>query len=301
MIQPLLMFSLMLMLTAATPALAQHADMPMPAANEALTETTSANEALGDVDFKQNLGQQVPPDVSFIDQNSQTVTLGQIAQGKPVLLMMGYFHCMVLCDQVIEYLAYAVDRVPFDAGKDYQIVFISIDPRETPRDAQAKLKAMVSPDHTQGWHLLTGKPDAIKQVASAIGFKYAHDPKTNQFAHPAGAVVLTPDLVISRYLYGLRFAPRDVKFALMDASQGKVGSLVDRVLLRCYCYDPTTGKYGVTIMASLDVAAIATVIALGTLVILLGCKHRRVKLSSEAMDFDSPDPSQESTQAKDKA
>lgn len=238
----------------------------------------SANDALGKVAFDQNLGQFVPGDVIFNDAHGEHTTLKKISQGKPVFLVMGYFHCKLLCDYVIEDLADTISRVPYTPGKDYQVVFISIDPKETPQNALAKRNAMIKTDQQNGWHMLTGDKHAIDQIASAIGFKYAYDASTNQFAHPAGAVMLTSDLKISRYLFGIRFAVRDVKFALIDSSNGKVGTFTDQLLLRCYCYDPVTGKYGMTIVAALDVGGGATVVGLVLLVGMLSYKHRRQKL-----------------------
>lgn len=238
----------------------------------------SSNDTLAQVDFKQNLGDIVPGDVVFRNEQGQPATLKQISNGKPVFLIMGYFHCKMLCDMVIQDLAQTIEHVPYTPGKDYQVVFISIDPKETSQNALAKRNAMIKPQQQAGWHLLTGDKHAIDRVADAIGFKYAYDKKTDQFAHPAGAVMLTADLQISRYLYGMRFASRDVKFALIDSAKGKVGTFTDQLLLRCYCYDPITGQYGLAIVATLDIAGVVTVFALITMISLLAYKHRRQKL-----------------------
>jgi len=245
---------------------------------------TTPNEALGEVHYQQNLGKTVPGDVAFVDEQTQRLTLNQIADDsdKPVVLVLGYYSCKMLCSRVLSDLAESVDRVPYTLGRDYEIVFISINPRETPDLARQKKKQIIGPDPHDGWNLLTSDKQAIQKIANAVGFGYAYESETDQYAHPAGAVILTPKLTIARYLLGMRFPARDMKFAMIEASNGNVGSAVDKVLLRCYAYNPATGQYGFAITTALNIAAGSTVLGLTTMIGLLSYKHRRQKLTEPA-------------------
>jgi protein SCO1/2 len=179
----------------------------------------------------------------------------------------------MLCTQVINALASALDVVSLEPGKDFEIIAVSFDPRDTPATATAKKTAYMTRYRRAGtaaaWHFLTGDQAAIDRLTKAAGFRYVWDDETHQFAHPTGVIVLTPDGHIARYLFGIEYGPRDLRFALADASAGKVGSRVDALLLYCYHYDPMTGRYGLAIMRAIRIAGAATVVALGSFILIM--------------------------------
>jgi protein SCO1/2 len=205
-------------------------------------------EQLGTLRFDQRLGEQVPLDLPFRDENGAAVVLGQYLDGsRPVILTLNYFHCQNLCPLELEALANALNGVPFTLGDEFDVVSVSIDTRDGPTDAAAtRLRALRGYEKRPsavGWHVLTGDQPAIDRLAGAVGFSYSYDPDANEFAHPLGVVVLSPAGQVSRYLFGLDFAANDVRLALVDAAAARIGSLVDRAVLLCYHYDPLTGRY----------------------------------------------------------
>jgi protein SCO1/2 len=179
----------------------------------------------------------------------------------------------MLCTQVLNAMTATVGTLSLDAGKDFDIVLISIDPRETPAQAAAKkaeyMHRYKRPGTEGGWHFLTGDEPEIKRVTKAAGFRYVWDEQTQQFAHPTGVIVTTPDARFARYLFGIEYGPRDLRMALVEASEGKVGSVVDSLLLYCYHYDPMTGRYGLYVMRTLRVAGVATVLLIGTFIVVM--------------------------------
>ena len=243
---------------AAPAARAQYADPPPRP-----TSVTAKPGLLKSIGIDQKIGEQIPLDLTFKDEHGADVRLGQFFGSKPVVMALAYFECPMLCTQVLNGMTGSLKTLSFDAGKDYEVVVVSIDPRDTPQLAAEKkanyLKSYGRPASAAGWHFLTGTNASIKPLAAALGFRYAYDEQLGQFAHAASIYVATPKGIISRYLLGIDFAPRDLRLALVEASNNKLGSVVDQVLLLCYHYDPAEGKYGAAILNSIRVGFIATV------------------------------------------
>ena len=222
---------------------------------------------LKEVDIEQKLGAKVPLDLPFVDENGKDVTLAQYFGARPVVLALVYYECPMLCTQVLNGVYSSMEALPFTTGKEFDLLVVSFDPGDTPQLAAKKKAAYFAryrrPGSDAGMHFLTGRQESITALTKAIGFKYVYDESIKQFAHPAAVTVLSKDAQISQYLYGIEFAPRDLRLALIDAGDGKVGTAVDQIMLYCYHYDPTTGKYGVAIMAVVRGAGILTVAILG--------------------------------------
>ena len=218
---------------------------------------------LNQVGIDQRLNQQVPLNLVFNDESGREVQLGEFFGKRPVILAMVYYECPMLCTQVLNGMTGALKTISFDAGKDYEVVVVSIDPRDTPQLAAEKkanyLQSYGRPGSGPGWHFLTGTDASIKPLAAAIGFRYAYDENLKQFAHGAAIYVATPRGVISRYLLGIDFAPRDLRLAMVEASHNKLGTVGDKVLLLCYHYDPTEGKYGAAVLNAVRAGFILTV------------------------------------------
>jgi protein SCO1/2 len=236
-------------------------------------------QALREIGFDQNIGQQLPLDAQFRDEDGNSVTLGSFyREGRPVLLAFVYYTCPMLCTQVLNAMTATVSTLSLDAGKDFDLVIVSIDPRETPPQAAAKKAEYVHRYKREGagagWHFLTGEEPQIQRLTKAAGFRYAWDAQTQQYAHPTGIIVTTPDGRPARYLFGIEYGPRDLRFALIDASQGKLGSFADSLLLYCYHYDPMTGRYGVYVMRALRIAGVATVVLIGTFIVVMVRRER---------------------------
>ena len=220
------------------------------------------------VGFDQRLNQQIPLDLMFNDENGQAVQLKQYFGSKPVILSLVYFRCPMLCSQVMNGMAGAFNGITrFSVGRDFNVLTVSFDPRDTPADAMASKKTYLSryrrPGAEQGWHFLTGRKDQIDALANAVGFHFAWDPQIQQFAHASGIMLLTPDGKLAQYYYGIEYAPRDIQLGIIQSSQGKIGNIVDKVILYCYEYDPARGKYGALVFRILRLSALATVLALG--------------------------------------
>jgi protein SCO1/2 len=222
---------------------------------------------LQEIGFDQRLGEQIPLDLHFRDETGKDVRLGDYFGKRPVVMNLVYYKCPMLCTLSLNGLAGALKVLSFVPGQEFEVVTVSFDPREGPTLAAAKKKAYMSryerPGAAVGWHFLTGQKGAIDQLTHAVGFRYVWDEQTRQFAHPTGILVATPEGRISRYLFGVEYSPKDLRFALVDSGQGKVGSVVDEVLLYCYQYDPMTGRYSARILNVVRLGGIATVLALG--------------------------------------
>jgi protein SCO1/2 len=231
------------------------------------------------IGFDQNIDQRVPLDTVFRDESGATVRLGDYFGRRPVVLVFAYFDCPMLCTQVINGLASALGVLSLVPGKDFEIVTVSFNPADTPASATAKkaiyLERYKQPGAAASWHFLTGDPPSIERLTKAAGFRYAWDADTKQFAHPSGIIVLTPDGRLARYLFGIEYGPRDLRFGIVDASAGKVGTPVDALLLYCYHYDPMTGRYGVVIMRVIRLAGATTVLALVAFILAMLRRERR--------------------------
>ena len=234
---------------------------------------------LREVGIDQKLGAPLPLDLAFRDENGETVRLQHYFGERPVILAFVYYECPMLCTQVLNGLLENLKTLSFDVGKQFEVVTVSFDPGETPTLAAEKkagyLKQYARAGAEQGWHFLTGDTAAIRQLTNAAGFRYKYDLATDQFAHASGIMVITPQGKIARYFYGIEYPARDLRLALVEASENKIGSLVDQVLLYCFHYDPSVGKYGLVIMNVLRLAGIATVMALGTFMIVMFRRDRR--------------------------
>jgi protein SCO1 len=228
-------------------------------------------KALRDVGVEQKLDQPVPLDIPLRDEAGRTVRLGDFFGRKPVLLSLAYYHCPMLCPMILDGLVRSLRPLSWNVGEEFEVVTVSIDPRETPEQAAAKKQKLVA-DYgrkgaAEGWHFLVGDQDSVRRLTGAVGFRTTYDAEHDQFAHAAVLTVLTPQGKISRYLYGIDYAPRDVRLALVEASQDKIGTLADQILLFCYHYDPATGKYGMAALTSLRVAGLLTIVGLATFVV----------------------------------
>ncbi len=253
----------------------------LPAVSRA--EDLSPTEPPG-VRFEQRLDQQVPLDAMFQDETNHTVRLGDYFGDKPVILVLAYYRCPRLCTQVLNQLLDSLKGVPLNAGRDFQVVIVSFDAREKPALATAKKESYVEeyrrPGAAEGWHFLTGPQESIDQLTEAVGFHYVYDKKLDQFAHRSGIMVVTPQGKIARYFPGLEYPPNVVRFSLIEASEGKIGSPVDAVFLLCYHYDPATGKYTPTVMNFVRLAGALTLVFLG---VFLGFAWRREWLNRRKM------------------
>jgi protein SCO1/2 len=229
-------------------------------------------EVLKNVGLDQKLNAQVPLDLTFRDEHGATVKLGQLLQGKPAILTMVYYQCPMLCTEVLNGTLNSLKEVPLDIGKDFSVITVSIDPSERPVLADAKHIMYAGlygrPGAVQGWHFLTGDEAQIQKLAAAVGFRFVYDKESSQFAHASGIMVLTPEGRLSRYFYGLAYPPRDVRLALVEASEGKIGSTVDEILLFCFHYDPVTGKYAVTILNVVRAAGVISVVAIALMIFI---------------------------------
>ncbi len=236
------------------------------------TLSTTVPTPLQKVAYEQRLDQQLPLDLPFRDEDGRSVQLRQYFGERPVVLAFVYYECPMLCTQVLNGLTMSLGVLPESVGKEFDVVTVSFDPRETPVLASAKKKAYLDrygrDGAAAGWHFLTGDQHAITALTDAAGFKYAWDTASNQFAHASGILVTTPQGRVSRYFFGIEYAPRDLKFALMESSAGRIGSLVDQLLLYCYHYDPAKGSYALVAMNAVRVGGAVTVIALAGFVVI---------------------------------
>jgi protein SCO1/2 len=234
-------------------------------------------DTLKNIGIDQRLDSPLPLDAVFKDEAGRAVRLGDyFGKGRPVVLSLVYYKCPMLCNQVLNGLVGGIRGQNFLVGKDFDVVTLSFDPRETPQDAAEKKKITLGdlrraddPIAASGWHFLTGEKSQIDAVADAVGFRYAFDARTDQFAHASGIMVATPAGKLSRYFYGIEYAPRDLRFALVESSEGKIGTAADKIIMYCYHYDPASGKYGFVIMSAMRVVAVVTVVGLVALVMIL--------------------------------
>jgi len=247
--------------------------LPGAVAEEAGVPSTMVPAPLANVTFEQRLNQPLPLDARYRDETGRTVVLGDYFGRRPVVLAFVYYQCPMLCTQVMNGVSSALSVVPFTPGQDFDVVFISFDPRDTPQGAAEKKKALLA-DYRQtataaGWHFLSGDEASIRQVTSAAGFSYRWDEATRQFAHVSGVLITSADGRLSQSFYGIEYSPKEVRLALVESAGGKIGSAVDKLLLYCYHYNPATGRYGAIAMNLVRLGGVVTLICLGGFVFLM--------------------------------
>lgn len=247
--------------------------------------TTGLPETLKTVGIEQKLGEQLPLDTELKDEDGKTVKLGSyFNSGRPVILAFVYYECPMLCNQVLNGLTGTLKGISFDAGREFDVLAISFDARENDSSGLAKnkkasyMERYARPGTEKGWHFLTGTQEAVDRVTSAAGFSYKWDERSSQFAHAAGVMVVTPDGRMSRYFYGIDYAPKDVKFGIIESADSKVGSASEKLLLYCYHYDPATGKYGLAILRVLRAAGVLTLVGMGTMIFAFWRKNKKKEL-----------------------
>jgi protein SCO1 len=237
--------------------------------------------ALQKVGIEQKLDAQLPLEAEFKNEDGKMVKLSEyFGKGRPVILALVYYECPMLCNEVLNGLTGSLKGISFDAGKEFDVLAISFDARENDKPELAKnkktsyLKRYERAGVENGWHFLTGTQSEIDKVTQAVGFNYTFDEKTNQFAHAGGIMVTTPEGKLARYFYGIDYQPRDLKFGIMESSQGKIGNPAEQLYLYCYHYDPSTGKYGLTILSVIRLAAVATILGLGCMLFVFWRRNK---------------------------
>ena len=230
-------------------------------------------EAVRNVGIDQRLNEQLPLYIEFRNEEGRLVTLGDFFREKPVVLSLVYHECPMLCSEVLEGLLRSLRVLSFDIGKEFEVLTVSFNPREdAPLAKSAKesyIRRYKREGASTGWHFLTGDQTSIDRLTKAVGFRYRYDAQKNQYAHAGGIMVLTPQGRLSRYFYGIEFAPKDLRLGLVEASQNRIGSVVDQVLLFCYHYDPVTGKYGLVILTTMRIIGVVFVLGLAAFVIVM--------------------------------
>jgi len=239
----------------------------------------SPAEVIQQVAFEQKINQPLPLGLKFRDEAGREVALGDYFGRRPVVLALVYYECPMLCTFVLNGLVKSLKVLKFEPGREFDVVVVSFNPAETPALAAEKKAAYLREygraATAAGWHFLTGEPEAIAALTEAAGFRYFYDEKSEQFAHASGIMVATPEGKLFRYFYGIEYAPRDLRLALVEASAGKLGTVVDQVLLYCFHYDPETGKYGVLINRIIRLAGTGTALALGIFLFVMFRRERR--------------------------
>ena len=238
------------------------------------------------VTFAQRLNQQVPLDTMLKDESGRAVKLGDYFGRKPVVMAFVYYQCPMLCPLTLNGISSALKALPYVPGKEFEIVIVSFDPRDTPESANAKKRAHLAhwnkADTADGWHFLTGDAASISRVTSAAGFSYKWDESTGQFAHVSGLLMLTPDGRLARYFYGVEYSPKELRLALTETGNGRIGSAVEELLLYCFHYDPTTGQYGLAVMRLVRLGGLLTVAAVLGFVIVMRRREGRAPVERHA-------------------
>lgn len=269
----------------------EHYSSPLYAPKNYDPSKTSANglpPALEEVGIVQKLNDQLPLDTEFKDENGNTVKLGQFfGNKKPVILAFVYYECPMLCNEILNGLVGGLKGINFNAGKEFDVVAISFDARENAKPGVSLNKKLGymerydRPGSENGWHFLTGDQASIDAATQAAGFNYRFDTQTEQFAHGAAVMVVTPEGKLARYFYGVDYAPKDLKFGIMEASESRIGSPVDQLALYCYHYDPMTGKYGLVILNVIRLGGILTILGFAIMFVVFWQrnKHRKAVLT----------------------
>ena len=258
-----------------------------------ITLITGVNRSFGalskedfkQIAFDQHLGQQISRKLTFQDANGKIVALGDLLNTKPTLLVLGYYHCPMLCTIINDGLIEAMQELRFDVGRDFNVINVSIDPNENAKQAATKKKEYLTRyarrGSEAGWHFLTGDEPAIAELAREAGFHYKYDPESHEYAHPSGFLVLTPEGRISRYFFGVNFEPGKLRSAIIAASKGEKGSLIHQLVILCCRYNPISGKYGQLIMTVVRVSGVASVLILVWWIISMGRQTPSANLSKD--------------------
>ncbi len=241
-------------------------------------------KTLKDVGIQQKSGEQIPLDIEFKDENGKNVKIGDYFGKKPVVLALVYYECPMLCNEVLNGLTGSLKSLNFTVGKEFDVIAVSFDARENDKPNLAKNKkesylnryGRVGTEN--GWHFLTGTPDSIEKLTKAVGFGFKWDEQTEQFAHAGAIMILTPEGKLSKYLYGIDYAPKDVKFAIIESAENKIGSPVDQLMLYCFHYDPATGKYGLAVLNVIRIAGILTLLGFGTMLFVFWKRNKKKDL-----------------------
>ena len=277
---------LMVVLATASVAAQDPVRLPTERLTEAVPPAGAMPTLLQDIGLDQKLNEPLPLGLRFKDEQGRDVALGDYFGRRPVVLVLAYYECPMLCTQVLNGLVSAIGVLNFSVGKEFEIVTVSFDPGETPELARGKKAAYLErykrAGAEGGWHFLTGSQHSITQLTRAVGFRYAYNAEVDQYAHPSGIVVVTPDGRLSHYFYGIEYGPRDLRLALIDAADGKIGGPVDQLLLACFHYDPKSGRYSLAIMRFVKAAGILTVVGIGLTILLLRRRERRDPLTDGA-------------------
>jgi protein SCO1/2 len=224
---------------------------------------------LADLSIRQNLGAQVPADLVFLDEDGKQVKLGDYF-GKPTILVLAYLRCPSLCNQVLNKLVEGLRPVKYSAGQDFTILTVSFDAREKPELAHAKRASYLDeynrPGAGAGWHFLTGAQPEIDRLAETVGFRFRYDKEHDRFAHASGLILLTPQGKVARYLLGIDYPSRVLQLSLVEASENKVHSFEDQLMLLCLQYDGATGKYALSVLFVVRAAAVLTVLMLAVFI-----------------------------------
>jgi protein SCO1 len=249
------------------------------AALPAAAQQSTTPAILKKVGIQQNLNAQIPPDLEFRDETGKTVRIGDYFGKKPIVLSLVYFDCPALCTEVLNGQLRTMNAISLNLGSDFEAVTVSFEPKDTPALAKAKRDVYIGqygrPGAADHWHFLTGEQQSIDALTNVAGFQYAYDPEIKQYAHAAAIMVLTPEGRIDRYFYGVIYPARDFRLGLVEASQGKIGTITDHAMLYCYQYDPMTGKYGVVVMNVLRAAGGLTVLILGIFMTMMFLRERK--------------------------
>ncbi len=267
---------------------AEHYNSPLYSPRKYDPNQTTSNgipKTLQNVGIDQKLNAQLPLDAKFTDSSGKEVKLGDyFGKERPVILALVYYECPMLCNEVLNGLTGSLKGIAFDAGQEFDVVAISFDAREHEKPGLAKnkkegyLERYNRPETKDGWHFLTGNQSEIDKVTKAVGFNYTFDERTNQFAHAGGVMVVTPEGKLSRYHYGIDYAPKDLKFSIMESSENRIGNPAEQLYLYCFHYDPSTGKYGFAILNVMRLMAVATLLGLGTMFFVFWRRNKRTEV-----------------------
>jgi protein SCO1/2 len=258
---------------------AAHAQIAPPAMDPLSFSGPDPTEQFGDISIEQKLDAQINLDLYFTTSEGQRVQLRDLMDGRPALLALVYYECPSLCKAELQGLEVVVSAMKFNPGEDYNIITVSIDPGETPEMAKEKKDIHVAnvkrPGAEKGWHFLIGEEDAVSELANSVGFRYIYDPATDMYAHAAGIIALTPGGKTSRYFYGIEYIKRDVEWGLTEASEGTIGNIVDKLVLLCFQYDPTTGHYGLYVIRTLQLGSLLLILIFGSMYFLFYLRSRK--------------------------